>query len=85
MQDELSLADPASLRSQTALDALAYLHDISSSRADEFRKACDDKFELATIFKTSEECAALRKQAIAPPPDASVAVNGDEDKTDVVS
>ena len=70
--------------SQTALDVLAFLREISSSRVDEFRTACDSKFERSTIFKTPQEMAALRKNAVAPPPDESAAANGD-DKTEVIS
>ena len=70
---------------QTALDVLSYLNEISSSRSEEFRQACDSKFDRSTVFKTSEEVVTLRKEAVAPPPDVAAAVNGDEDKTDVVS
>ncbi|EKM56495.1 uncharacterized protein PHACADRAFT_253657 [Phanerochaete carnosa HHB-10118-sp] len=75
----------ANLDIKTALDALAYLDNISSSRTDEFRQACDSRFERSTIFKAPEETIALRKQAIAPLSDVSATMNGNEDKTEVVS
>ncbi|GJE86494.1 NMDA receptor-regulated protein 1 [Phanerochaete sordida] len=75
----------ANLDVKTALDVLSYLNDISSSRSEEFRTACDSKFDRSTVFKTSEEVVILRKEAVAPPPDVATAVNGDEDKTDVIS
>ncbi|KAA1473007.1 N-terminal acetyltransferase A, auxiliary subunit [Dentipellis sp. KUC8613] len=46
-----------------ALEVLAFLKDIGSPRADEFRAACDASFHLATVFKTPEEIAALKKAA----------------------
>jgi len=50
------------VRSQTCLDALAFLRDVlRSSRTDEFRAACDAKFTLSTVFKTESELAAVRK------------------------
>ena len=57
---------------QTALASLSFLKEISSSRVDEFRAACDGLFQLSTVFKTPSEIAALRKQAVAPPPDGPV-------------
>jgi hypothetical protein len=35
------------------------LKDINSSRADEFRLACNKKFDLSTVFKTPDELAAI--------------------------
>ena len=47
---------------QTCLDALAFLRDVlHSSRADEFRAACDVKFTLSTVFNTESELAAIRR------------------------
>lgn len=53
-------------RSQDALETLTYLQHIQSPRADEFRIACDDKFKLSKVFKSSEEQAALRQQSVDP-------------------
>lgn len=69
---------------QTALGVFAFLGDVNSSRTEEFRSACDGKFAQSTVFKTSEEVVALRKQAIAPPPEDPKLVNGD-DKAEVIS
>jgi hypothetical protein len=49
---------------QTALSALSLLSSCNSSRADEFRIACDAKFELSTVFKTPSELAPLREQVL---------------------
>ncbi|TFK49358.1 N-terminal acetyltransferase A, auxiliary subunit [Heliocybe sulcata] len=46
---------------KTSLAALAFLEGIKSVRAEEFRTACDSKFELSTVFKSQEELAALRQ------------------------
>ncbi|KAI4527448.1 N-terminal acetyltransferase A, auxiliary subunit [Schizophyllum commune Loenen D] len=48
-----------------ALAVLAFLRRIKSTRADEFRAACDAKFPLATVFKTPTEQEELKKQALA--------------------
>jgi N-alpha-acetyltransferase 15/16, NatA auxiliary subunit len=53
--------------SQTALEALKFLSKIDSPRAEEFRVACDAKFELSTVFKPPAEQAILRKHAIVHP------------------
>lgn len=50
---------------QSALKVLQFLRDVRSPRAEEFRAACDKRFELATIFKTSEELALLHSQVRA--------------------
>lgn len=47
---------------KTAAKAFQLLNSVDSKRADEFRAACDKRFELATIFKTQEEQAALRSR-----------------------
>jgi hypothetical protein len=44
---------------QTALDVWSFLKDISSPRVDEFRLACDGKFDHSTVFKTPDELAAM--------------------------
>jgi len=50
---------------QAALSIVAFLTAIKSPRVEEFRTACDTKFELSTVFKSSTELAVLRKQALA--------------------
>ena len=50
---------------QNALSIIAFLIAIKSTRVDEFRAACNAKFELSTIFKSSTKLAALRKQVLA--------------------
>ncbi|KAL4251971.1 NMDA receptor-regulated protein 1a [Abortiporus biennis] len=60
-----------------SLDILSFLKEVNSSRAEEFRKACDSKFELSTLFKSAEELAELRKHSFA-------VVEAEEDKEEVV-
>ncbi|KAH8116094.1 NMDA receptor-regulated protein 1a [Phellopilus nigrolimitatus] len=50
---------------KSASKALQFLADIGSSRKDEFRSKCDERFELSTVFKTPEELARLRSEALA--------------------
>jgi hypothetical protein len=45
---------------------LSYLKDVKSSRAEEFRIACNDRFELSTLFKSAEEIAVLQKELEEP-------------------
>jgi peptide alpha-N-acetyltransferase len=40
----------------------SFLKDIGSPRADEFRLACDKKFDLSTVFKTPDQLAAIHSQ-----------------------
>lgn len=40
---------------------LSYLKDLKSSRTEEFRIECNDRFELSTLFKSAEEIAALQR------------------------
>jgi hypothetical protein len=47
---------------QTALDVWSFLKDTSSPRVDEFRLACDRKFNLSTVFKTPDELAVIYLQ-----------------------
>ncbi|CCM05111.1 uncharacterized protein FIBRA_07318 [Fibroporia radiculosa] len=44
---------------KTASQAVAFLQEIRSPRTDEFKVACDARFELSTIFKSPSEIAAL--------------------------
>ena len=46
---------------KTALAALSYLKELKSPRADEFRLACDEKFELSTVFKTQSELVSAHE------------------------
>lgn len=48
---------------QTARAILSVLKDVQSPRQDEYRTACDAKFELSTVFKPSNELEVLRKEA----------------------
>ncbi|KAJ7039762.1 NMDA receptor-regulated protein 1-domain-containing protein [Mycena alexandri] len=52
---------------KTALAILAFLGTIKSPREDEFRTRCDEKFVLATVFKSAAELAELRQLAITAP------------------
>ncbi|KAH9974058.1 NMDA receptor-regulated protein 1-domain-containing protein [Lactifluus volemus] len=47
-----------------ALDVWSFLKDINSSRADEFRLACDKKFDLSTVFKTPDEVSLTNTQEV---------------------
>ncbi|PCH44761.1 N-terminal acetyltransferase A auxiliary subunit [Wolfiporia cocos MD-104 SS10] len=62
-----------------ALRISEFLDEIGSPRADEFRSACDARFELSTVFKSPAEKTALRWNAAE-----SAAVTGDADKVEVV-
>jgi len=54
-----SLNPEVDLPLKIALDVWSFLKGINSSRADEFRLACDKKFDLSTVFKTPDELAAV--------------------------
>lgn len=47
------------------MSVIAFLTAIKSSRVEKFRMACDAKFELSTMFKSSAELAALRNQVLS--------------------
>ncbi|KAI6134782.1 NMDA receptor-regulated protein 1-domain-containing protein [Pisolithus croceorrhizus] len=59
-----TLKDNIGLSVEDALRILSYLQRVKSTRAEEFRIACDNKFELSTVFKSSDEQAALRQQCL---------------------
>ncbi|KAI6158062.1 NMDA receptor-regulated protein 1-domain-containing protein [Pisolithus tinctorius] len=59
-----SLQDNIELPVEDALRILSYLQRIKSTRAEEFRIACDNKFEFSTVFKSSDQQAALRQQCL---------------------
>ena len=69
---------PPFSRTQTALDALAFLKVVGSSRVEEFRTACDGRFARSTVFKSPAAQAALRWNAAE-----TDAVNGGVDKPEV--
>ena len=48
---------------KTALAIVSFLGDLQSPRQDEYRIACDLKFELSTVFKSPGELEVLRKGA----------------------
>ena len=48
--------------SQNALKILRFMQDIGLPRSDEFRSACNQRFELSTIFKSTDELEKLRKE-----------------------
>jgi len=69
-----ALAVEAKLDITTALSIIRFLTAIKSSRVEEFRKACNGKFELSTVFKSSGELVVLRRQVLA-----GANGNGEED------
>ncbi|KAJ3482804.1 hypothetical protein NLI96_g6742 [Meripilus lineatus] len=52
---------------KTAVAVSSFLNDIKSGKAEDFRIACDKRFEHSTVFKSQKEQAALRSQAFATP------------------
>jgi len=56
---------PVFIAPQTATAIEAFLAEIKSERKAEFRKACDNIFELSTVFKTQEEIVTLLKDVAA--------------------
>lgn len=55
------LREPVQLDHEAAFAVLSYLKDMKSPRVEEFRIACNDRFELSTLFRSDEEIAALQK------------------------
>lgn len=55
------LKEPVQLDHKAAFAVLSYLKEMNSSRAEEFRIACNDRFELSTLFRSDEEIAALQR------------------------
>ncbi|KAF8156996.1 NMDA receptor-regulated protein 1-domain-containing protein [Crassisporium funariophilum] len=49
----------------TALSATEFLAVLQSSRVDEFRAACQARFELSTVFKGPPELVLLRQQVLS--------------------
>jgi len=48
---------------KTARAIVSFLKEMQSPRQDEYRAACDAKFELSTVFKSLSELEVLRKGA----------------------
>jgi len=46
------------------LSAIELLTSLQSSRVDEFKVACQSKFELSTMFKNRAELVMLSKQVL---------------------
>ncbi|KAI0659393.1 NMDA receptor-regulated protein 1a [Cubamyces menziesii] len=65
---------------ETAVAIHAFLSEIQSSREDEFRAACKEKFPLSTLFAARSELLALRKSAVQ-----KEAAEANEEKEEVVS
>jgi len=40
----------------------SFLKDIGSPRVNEFRIACDGKFDMSTVFKTPDQLAVMNVQ-----------------------
>ncbi|KAL5514354.1 hypothetical protein ACEPAG_2442 [Sanghuangporus baumii] len=59
------LAPERNVDIKTAQRVLDFLSSINSARKDEFREACDRRFELSTVFKAPEELAKLHAEARA--------------------
>ncbi|KAH7926272.1 N-terminal acetyltransferase A, auxiliary subunit [Leucogyrophana mollusca] len=57
-----ALGAEVELSIETALEIISFLREIQSPRVDEFRAACDARFELSTVFKTRDQLAILRKE-----------------------
>ncbi|KAG2089621.1 NMDA receptor-regulated protein 1-domain-containing protein [Suillus discolor] len=55
------LKEPVQLDHEAAFAVLSYLKEMKSPRAEEFRIACNDRFELSTLFRSDEEIDALQK------------------------
>ncbi|KIM42317.1 hypothetical protein M413DRAFT_444742 [Hebeloma cylindrosporum] len=66
------LGEEVKLVIPTALSALSFLSSCNSSRAEEFRVACDAKFELSSVFKTPSELAPLREQVLLGSPSEAI-------------
>jgi hypothetical protein len=51
---------------QTALGIISFLSEIKSPRTDEFQVACNAKFKLSTVFRTSSDLEALHTERLTP-------------------
>ncbi|KAG6812172.1 hypothetical protein H0H92_004040 [Tricholoma furcatifolium] len=59
LQDDVEFNIPA------ALKVLQFLTDVKSTRTEDFRTACDKRFEASTVFKPVVELEVLKKQMLA--------------------
>ncbi|PIL27725.1 hypothetical protein GSI_10878 [Ganoderma sinense ZZ0214-1] len=69
------------LNADTALAIVAFLSEIRSPREEEFRTACQGKFELSTLFLSPADLAAARKAVVQKDPVAEAV----EDKAETIS
>ncbi|KAG6876685.1 hypothetical protein C0993_001233 [Termitomyces sp. T159_Od127] len=60
-----ALGEGSELDIPAALKVLEFLMEIKSGRVDEFRKACDERFEISTVFKPVAELEALKKETLS--------------------
>ncbi|KAF8886487.1 NMDA receptor-regulated protein 1-domain-containing protein [Infundibulicybe gibba] len=60
----LTLKEDVVLDLKVAITAVEYLVSVKSTRAEEYRAACDTRFHLSTVFKTPEELKALQQKAL---------------------
>ncbi|KAJ2918957.1 hypothetical protein MD484_g1411, partial [Candolleomyces efflorescens] len=58
------VAPESGLSVKNALTAVQLLQDIKSTRLEEFRAACDARFELSTAFKPEAELVAIREKVV---------------------
>ncbi|KAG6907698.1 hypothetical protein DXG01_007754 [Tephrocybe rancida] len=58
------LRESLELNIEAAIKALEFLAEIKSERVEEFRKACDVRFEVSTVFKPAAELQVLKKKTL---------------------
>lgn len=61
-----ALGESTNLDIKTALAIISFLSEIKSPHTDEFRVACNARFKLSTVFRTSAELEALHNGKVAP-------------------
>ncbi|KAG6896551.1 hypothetical protein C0992_007498 [Termitomyces sp. T32_za158] len=59
------LGESLELDIPTALKVVEFLTEIKSGRVEEFRDACDKRFEISTVFKPVAELEALKKETLS--------------------
>ncbi|KAF8999912.1 N-terminal acetyltransferase A, auxiliary subunit [Hymenopellis radicata] len=62
-----TLGPDVKLTLKSARTMLDYLVQLGSLRVEEYRTSCDQRFPLATVFKTAEEQASLMKETVEMP------------------
>ncbi|KAL0572589.1 hypothetical protein V5O48_009367 [Marasmius crinis-equi] len=67
----MAVASEVKLDIKTALSLLTLLEQTNSSRSAEFRKACQERFPLSTVFKTKEEQGKLAEELFTSMKDAA--------------